>query len=194
MNFSALLVYMLVMSFTPGPNNLMCLYLGAKSGLKGASRFMTASMASLFVKTLLCGFLNIILAEKIPAVVPYLKWVGALYMLYLAFSMVRSGLKSGSEEVREGESTYLSGILLQCLNIKSWIAALSIFSVYVIPYTTNAGTIVMVTAVFIATALAASLLWCFCGRAIQRIYSKWKLPVSILLALTLVYCAYTALL
>ena len=47
MNISAMLVYMAVTSFTPGPNNLMCLYLGATVKLRGALRFMSGSLTGL---------------------------------------------------------------------------------------------------------------------------------------------------
>jgi len=128
MNIPAFLIYCVVMAITPGPNNLMSLYLGAKGGIRYFIRFFCGSMTGLFVKCALCGLLNVILAEKIPALVPYLKWLGALYMLYLAFGMVRSGIKKEQSESGSGEGTFRSGILLQVLNVKSWVAALSIFS------------------------------------------------------------------
>ena len=134
MNIPAFLVYCAIMAVTPGPNNLMSLYLGASGGSR-FWRFFAGSMAGLFVKCALCGLLNVLLAEKIPALVPYLKWLGALYMLYLAFGMVRSGLKPAADDQRSGEGSFQSGILLQVLNVKSWVAALSIFSVYIIPFT-----------------------------------------------------------
>ena len=38
----------------------------------------------------------------------------------------------------------------------------------------------------------ASLLWFGCGAAIQRLYRRFRLPVSIALAATLVLCAWSA--
>ena len=192
MNISAFLVYCAVMAITPGPNNLMCLYLGASGGFRRFVRFFCGSMTGLFVKCALCGLLNVLLAEKIPVVVPYLKWLGALYMVYLAFGMVRSGLKEEEDETGSGEGTFRSGILLQVLNVKSWVAALSIFSVYVIPFTTAVGAIVLSAFTFTFFCAVASTLWCSFGAAIQKIYRRFRLPLSIILALTLVYCAWSA--
>ena len=70
MNISSMLVYMIVTAITPGPNNLMCLYLGATVRLKGARNFLFGSMTGLFVKMLLCGVLNVVLAELVEPVVP----------------------------------------------------------------------------------------------------------------------------
>ena len=192
MNIPAFLVYCVIMAITPGPNNLMSLYLGAKGGIRYFLKFFSGSMAGLFVKCALCGLLNVLLAEKIPALVPYLKWLGALYMLYLAFTMVRSGIKKEEDTSRSGEGTFRSGILLQVLNVKSWVAALSIFSVYVIPFTTAVGTILLAAFTFTFFCAVASMIWCGFGAAIQKLYRRYRLPVSIVLAITLIYCAWSA--
>ena len=192
MNIPAFLVYCVIMAITPGPNNLMSLYLGAKGGIRYFLKFFSGSMAGLFAKCTLCGLLNVLLAEKIPALVPYLKWLGALYMLYLAFTMVRSGIKKEEDASRSGEGTFRSGILLQVLNVKSWVAALSIFSVYVIPFTTAVGTILLAAFTFTFFCAVASMIWCGFGAAIQKLYRRYRLPVSIVLAITLIYCAWSA--
>ena len=193
-DFSGMLLYLAVSAFTPGPNNLMCMYLGATYGLKGSRKFITASMASVFVKALLCGLLNVALASVIPSVVPVLKWVGAAYMLYLAWTMLKSGMKGGQVGEKQGESTYSAGILLQILNMKSWVSAISLFSVYVVPYTTALWAVLAGAGTMLGLLIAASLSWCLFGRAIKNVYEKYRLPISILMALSLVYCAVTAVL
>ena len=45
-DFSGMFFYLAVSAFTPGPHNLMCMYLGANYGLRGSRKFITASMAS----------------------------------------------------------------------------------------------------------------------------------------------------
>ena len=193
-DYPAMILYLAATAFTPGPNNLMCMYLGANYGLKGSRKFITASMASVFVKALLCGLLNVALAAVIPAVVPVLKWAGAAYMLYLAWTMLKSGMKQEETTEKKGESTYSAGILLQILNMKSWVSALSLFSVYVVPYTTQLSAIVAGSGIMLVLLIMASLSWCLFGRAIKNVYNRYKLPLSILMALSLVYCAVTAVL
>ena len=194
MDWAAMLLYIAVSSVTPGPNNLMSLYLGAHYGLAGARRFIVGSMGAVLVKMLLCAALNLALAAVIPALVPYLKWLGAVYMLYLAFVMLRSGFRAqGDEAEKVGESTYLSGILLQCLNIKSWVFALSVFSAFVIPHTTSLPVMLAVVFVSFAMLVASTILWTVCGSALRRIYNEHRKAFSALCALSLVYCAITAL-
>ena len=195
MNYSSLLIYLFVTAITPGPNNLMCLFLGATVKLKGARKFMYGSFTGIFVKMILCGALNVALAQLVPVLVPYLKWIGAAYMLYLGFTMAREGFRKEDEtDSKEGESTFMSGILLQCLNIKSWVAALSVYPVYVIPYTTSFAAVLFTTIAFTVLIIISSLIWCLFGQAIQKLYRRYKLPISILMGLSLAACAVTALL
>lgn len=192
MNLSAMLLYLAVSSITPGPNNLMSMYLGIHYGIRGSRKFLTGSALTLLAKALICGGLNVLLAKWIPAASVYLKWLGAAYMLYLAFCMAKSGFQKAGTQEKSGENTYMAGVLLQCLNMKSWITALSIFSVYVMPYTTAMTAVAGVAFVFFLMILASSMIWCLFGQSIRRLYERWRLPISLLMAASLVFCAWTA--
>ncbi len=194
MDIPAMLLYMVVTGVTPGPNNLMSLYLGAQYGLRGARKFMIGSTLGFFLKMLLCGALNVALAAIVPALVPYLKWLGAAYMLYLAFTMLRSGFAPAAEEKEKtGESTYASGLMLQVVNIKSWVANLSVFSVYVTPYTTALPVIFAVSVVNTCGMILWTVLWGSFGNAFRRVYAAHRKIFSIVLAASLVLCAISAL-
>lgn len=198
MNYAPMLVYVLVACITPGPNNIMSMYLAAHYGFKGARKFMIGSGTGFTVKMLLCGGLNLVLAEVIPAAVPYVKWIGAAYMLYLALHMLLDGFKAQKEDqddgIEGGESTYKSGILLQCLNIKSWVFALSLFSIYVVPYDASFKAIIIGTLIAVAAMVVSTLLWAAFGSAIRRVYRKHIKFFSVIMAASLVWCAVTAVL
>ena len=100
---------------------------GVKAGSMHHIAAYGLTVVGMAVLALICGGLNVLLAKWLPAASVYLKWLGAAYMLYLAFGMVRSGLKPAGDDQRSGEGSFQSGILLQVLNVKSWVAALSIF-------------------------------------------------------------------
>ena len=198
MNYAPMLVYVLVACITPGPNNIMAMYLSAHYGFKDARKFMIGSGTGFTVKMLLCGGLNLVLAEAIPAAVPYVKWIGAAYMLYLALHMLLDGFKPQKEEqddgIQGGESTYKSGILLQCLNIKSWVFALSLFSIYVVPYDTSFRAIIIGTLIAMAAMIVSTLLWAAFGSAIRKVYKQHIKFFSVIMAASLVWCAITAVL
>ena len=194
MDWAAMLLYIVVTCITPGPNNLMSLYLSANYGLAGARKFITASAAGFFVKLLLCGALNVVLARVIPIVIPYLKWLGAAYMVYLAYSMLQSGFAAQSaQKEQKGESTYRQGILLQCLNMKSWVCNLSVYSVYVIAHTMAPSVILVVAIINTACMIVATVSWGAFGSAFRRVYNEHRKVFSVLCAASLIYCAITAL-
>ncbi len=194
MDIPAMLLYMVVTGVTPGPNNLMALYLSAQYGFSSARKFMIGSAGGFFAKMLLCGALNMLLASVVPALVPYLKWLGAAYMLYLAFTMLRSGFATqGEQKDRTGESSYVSGLALQVVNIKSWVANLSVFSVYVTPYTTALPVILAVSVVNTMGMILWTVLWGSFGNAFRRVYSAHRKVFSVVLAASLVLCAVSAL-
>lgn len=193
MNLSALLIYMAVSSVTPGPNNLMSMYLGIHHGLRGSTKFLAGSALTLLLKALICGGLNVLLAKWLPAASVYLKWLGAAYMLYLAFCMAKSGFQKDAGKEKQGENTFTAGVLLQCLNMKSWLSALSMFSVYVMPFTTGFSAVAGVSLAYCLMILLSSVIWCLFGQSIRRLYEKWRLPISLLMAASLVFCAWTAI-
>ncbi len=195
MDVSAMLLYMATTMITPGPNNLTMMYLGARFGLAGTRKFLTASAASLLVKTLLCGGLNVLLADLLPPLVPWLKWLGAAYMLYLAWVMASGGFRSGkAAEERESESSYTAGVLLQCLNMKSWVGALTLFAVYVVPRTAALSAVLAVSLAFTGLMLLSSLAWGCFGSALRRFYNAYRKPFGLVMGASLVYCAVTAVL
>lgn len=195
MELSALALYMVTNMITPGPNNLTTMYLAARHGLWGARRFVMGSAVCLLAKTLLCGGLNVLLADLLPQVIPVLKWLGAAYMLYLACTMAMSGFRQEAEaDTSRSEGTYASGALVQILNMKSWVSALTMFAVYVVPHTTAFAAIAGVSLAFVGLMLASSLLWGGCGAALRRFYHTYRKPFGIAMGASLLYCAVTAVL
>lgn len=197
MNFwVTLIVFLAVQSITPGPNNITCLYLGGNYGFKGTYKFLTASMISLFIKALLCGLLNIALSEIIPSIMVYFKWIGAAYFVYLAIVMILSGWKKEEENDVNTKytSSYGSGVLLQVMNAKSWVACLSMFAVYVIPYRNDFWIILIASLIFMILCLISSIIWAMFGQLLKSFIEKYKKVFGIVMGALLLYCAITALL
>lgn len=190
-----LIIYLAIQCITPGPNNFTCLYLGGKFGLRGTWRFIFSSMTALLVKALLCGCLNLTLSKYLPAVVEVLKWLGAAFMVYLAWGMCVSGWKEDSGlPGQQNEASAKAGVILQLLNGKSWIVCVSMFAVYVIPISSDIVTVIAACLLFVILALLCSVIWALFGSALREFISKYKKPFGIVMGLSLLYCAVTALL
>lgn len=211
MDSAGLFIYIFIQGITPGPSNLMSFYTAATYGLKGASRFLGGTVAGFTAKMLLCGLLNLLLAAVVPQLFPYLKWVGAAYLVYLAVHIVHAGWKEerarkaaaqqGQEEAplagppQKGVSaTFLGGILLQVLNIKSWLLCLTIFSVYIMPYTMQMQVLLLWTLISVAIMVFSTMVWALGGQVIKAVYAKYRLWFDLLMAAVILYCAVKAVL
>lgn len=192
MNYSSFIPYLFIIFITPGPSNVTVLYLGAKYGFRGSQRFIVESAAGFMIKFMLCAFLNLWLASVVPAVMPYMKWVGAAYMLYFAYSLLRSGFAPESDKAEDKRSDYPSGLLLQLVNMKSWITCLSIPAVFVMPFTTEIKYIFIAAGLTWFFMLFATYVWCLSGKVLERVYTEHKKIFSIVLALSMIYCIVMA--
>ena len=188
-----LIVYLCIQCITPGPNNLTCLYLGATYGLKGSVPFLIGSKAALFVKTLLCGFFDLLLSRALPQIARILTWIGAAYMLYLAVIMIHSGWKKDGAGNRHTGATVRDGISLQIFNGKSWLVGVSMFAVYVTPISGSIGAVFFATLLFVFIAVCSSLIWILCASSLHNLIERYKKPFGIIMGLSLVWCAVTAL-
>ena len=112
-------------SFTPGPNTTLSTALAANFGLKRAMRFVCAVPVGWGLLFTLCavGLGALVVAQ------PALRWGilggGVTYLLWLAWKL------SGSRSLAQVDAsrlnvTFFQGVMLQFLNIKAWMLALSV--------------------------------------------------------------------
>ena len=127
---SALLVLATATSFTPGPNTTLSTALAANRGLRGALHFVLAvpvGWGLLFTLSAV-GLGSLVMA------MPPLRWAivlgGVGYLLWLARRLWGSGQLSQADQSRM-DVTFVQGVLLQFLNIKAWMLALSIVAGWV---------------------------------------------------------------
>ena len=122
---SALLILATATSFTPGPNTTLSTALAANRGLRGALHFVLAVPVGWGLLFTLCavGMGSLVMAA------PALRWAivlgGVAYLLWLARRLWRNKQLSQADDARLDVS-FVQGVLLQFLNIKAWMLALSI--------------------------------------------------------------------
>ena len=122
---SALLILATATSFTPGPNTTLSTALAANRGLRGALHFVLAVPVGWGLLFTLCalGLGSLVMAA------PALRWAivlgGVGYLLWLAKRLWGTGRLSQADSAKLDVS-FVQGVLLQFLNIKAWMLALSI--------------------------------------------------------------------
>ena len=123
--FSALMLLSAATSFTPGPNTTLSTALAANFGLRRAMRFVCAVPVGWGLLFTLCavGLGSLVVAQ------PALRWgilgAGVGYLLWMAWRLAGSGSLTQVDASRLNV-TFFQGVLLQFLNIKAWMLALSV--------------------------------------------------------------------
>ena len=170
----ALAAFSFVSSVTPGPNNFMLLASGVNFGFTRSIPHMIG-IASGFCFMLVCvGFGLGEIFERAPLLYQGLKFVGAAYLLYLAWKIANSGPVaspegSGTEE-QGTPMTFLQAAAFQWVNPKAWFMAVTSMSVYTV-HTNFVASVLGVAAVFTAINLPSISMWCGMGTGLRSVLS-----------------------
>ncbi|RZI65793.1 LysE family translocator [Variovorax guangxiensis] len=128
--FTALLVLATAMSFSPGPNTTLSTALAANGGLPRAMRFVLAVPIGWTLLLALCAAGVGALVVAVPPLRWAIKALGIGYLLWLAFKLSGSATlgKAGDASVTVG---FGQGVMLQFVNIKAWLLALTLVAGWV---------------------------------------------------------------
>lgn len=181
-------------SATPGPNNAMVASSGATFGIVRTIPHMLGISvgfpAMLLAVTLGAGDL----LRAAPALQLALKWVGAAYLLWLAWHIATAdpappGSQAPSRKAGSNRPlTPLQAALFQWVNPKAWILA----GTAVTTYTDTAAKALTLSALFAAVSIPSNLLWAFTGVGAARLLRTarglraFNIAMAVLLVLSLV--------
>jgi threonine/homoserine/homoserine lactone efflux protein len=115
--------YSFVMSITPGPNNVMLTASGATFGFRRTLPHMMGVFVGFAVETLaVCAGLGAIFTRW-PELQTVLRWIGAAYLVYLGWRLLRSGEAKDAASPRP--VTFFEAAVFQFLNPKAWVMTLT---------------------------------------------------------------------
>jgi threonine/homoserine/homoserine lactone efflux protein len=184
---SALLVLATATSFTPGPNTTLSTALAANRGLRGALHFVLAVPVG-------WGLLFTLSAAGLGALVmavPGLRWAivlgGVAYLLWLARRLWGSG-QLGQADAARLDVSFAQGVLLQFLNIKAWMLALSIVAGWVAGQADIVQRYTEILPLMLAFAFCSNLSYALAGALLRHWLAQGRrlLIFNRLMALTLV--------
>ena len=116
-----------------------------------------------------------------------LSWVGAAYLLWMAWHMLRS---SGVDPDRDPAApSFRNGVLVQLTNVKVILFCITALSGYVLPYNSSLWALLPVGLFLPLTGPVCNLVWLFAGASLQKLFANHRRTVDIVMALSLVLCA-----
>jgi len=188
--FLALLVYALVTSITPGPNNLMLLASGVNFGIARTVPHMLGISIGFLVLLLAVGFGLGAVLTAFPALHMALKIAGAAYLLYLAWKIAMSRSISDKKGAEGRPMRFIDAAAFQWVNPKAWVMAIIAMAVYTNPDHPFVS-VALISIAFTIVNLPSVSVWAGFGTALRGFLSdpvrlKWfNIAMGVLLAATL---------
>jgi cysteine/O-acetylserine efflux protein len=188
-NLLPLVAYVLISTFTPGPSNVSSASMGVLHGYKNTLSYQVGLAAGVFLEMFLSGLVSTTLLRSFPALEPALRFVGAAYILYLAYGIMRASYIFDEKETNPLGFTH--GFTLQILNPKLIVYAFTVFSAFLTTITGSIALVALAAALLSATSFVATSVWALFGAAIKSYLHQPRVKAAVngLLALFLVYSA-----
>lgn len=200
LNWAAFLSYIFLTAFTPGPNNIMAMSTSSKYGLKRGLYFCTGVFGGFLVVMTCCSIFSALLVHLIPKIEPFMVYIGAAYILWLAWTIYRDKPKKNkSSENEQEESTKVSttiftGMVLQFINVKVILYGITAISTFVLPYYKSIPSLGFFVLILSLMGFAGTFCWALFGAIFERVFKEHKKGLNIVMALLLVYCAISIIL
>jgi threonine/homoserine/homoserine lactone efflux protein len=178
-----------VTAITPGPNNTYLLASGANHGTRKSLVFVNGIMLGLGSMLVAIGLGLGAVFLAVPLIYEILKYIGFGYIVYLAYKVIRSGYKSGPDQVEEPR--FFKSFLLQFVNPKAWIVCTSFMATYA-PVEMGVTAVAICIAIFLITTYPGAVAWAIMGQGISKILTNptrlrvFNWTAGILLVLTMV--------
>ena len=187
----SIILFGIVAAYTPGPNNFVAFYSGFNFGIKRTLPHIFGVTFG-FPFLLLCMALGLINVFKLyPLIQEILKYLGTLFLIYLAYKISFSGSVSG-ENKNKNPVKFIETFIFQFLNPKGVIASVIVVSTYIdtgenfVNYTTQ-----IIILAFIVSVTSITL-WTLMGRFLRKFATNQKFinyfnyAMSLLLLLSII--------
>ena len=171
-NLTALMIFMFVAAFTPGPNNLLSSYSGFNFGIK---KTLPLIYGVTFGFPLLIIIINsglIIFFKKFPALQEIIKILGSVFILYFAYKVALS--KSNEEQKIKNPTKFFNMLFFQFINPKAVLFAIIVVSTFI----NMNGNFIRDTAIVLSVAISFSFVsifsWCLLGKFLSKFATNEK--------------------
>lgn len=186
MNFTSFLIYCIVVTFTPGPSNIVILSSAQLIGAKKTMKYVWGATLAFGLLLAASAFLNHVLAGILPGILRVMQIVGGLYMVYLAYQVYKMG---STETATKQVTGFWNGLLMQFLNPKVVLFTFTVIPSYVLPYYDSSLSSSLFVLLITLIGFLAYSSWAVFGSMFRTLLNRHQKVLSILMALFLLYSA-----
>ncbi len=182
------LAFTYIGAITPGPANLCSLSAALRYGWRPALKQWRGIFVGAFLNAMGAVLVTYALGAVLNDYVGYLAWVGAAYLVWMAWHILRSAGTSLAD-TDPAYPSFRTGLLLQLTNVKVIVFCLTALTSYVLPYTKSFWYLLGVGMFLPFTGPMANLIWLFAGVPLQKLFANHRKAVDLVMALSLLACA-----
>jgi len=165
----ALTLFLFPLAYSPGPGNLFFAANGARFGLRSTIPAATGYHIATWLVTLVIGLGFAAVVHKNSGVYTTVKIFGSLYVLWLAWKLLRSGMLQSRHEPTS--ANFWDGVILLILNPKAYLVIAAMFAQFLNHKSVDQLVLVFwITTIFTLNNLLAFTSWTILGDRLARLF------------------------
>ncbi len=184
-NILNLMIYLITVSGTPGPNTILSLQNASEKGIKRGIVLNYGMLTGITVITLIAYFIIRLLSSFLSSINVVLQALSVVYILYLSYKIYRKG--DIQEDERESDGSFKRGFLLQIVNVKVLMLCVTAISTYTVGYGMWKG--LLVSLLIPLTCFLTGLIWGVAGEGLKNVYKEHRKLLNTIFALSLLLIA-----
>lgn len=184
-------IYCILNAFTPGPGNILAFHTVSSYGVKKGMPLFLGIFSGYFVVQLCCAVVVYAVTSSLPSALIYLKYIGAIYILWLIYHIIKS---KPEDSKKEYSASFMKGFVLQLINIKIYLFGITALTGYLSQYHPNIFVFLFYGIVIACFGTLATTTWITLGIILNNIYCKHYKVINFILAILLLECVWQMLL
>ena len=182
------LPYIFIVTYTPGPNNIMVMNCARNEGFRKSLKFALGVFVGSFIIIILCMLFSAFLYNVVPKIQLPMKILGAAYMVYLIIKTLVPKTKEEDSGNKNTNAGFFIGVVLQFINPKLILFGITVASSFILPYYNQIPVLIFFALLLAFVGFTGVLCWALFGTLFSVLFGKHGMILNIIMALLLLYC------
>lgn len=163
------IIFTVTATITPGPNNITSAAAGVKIGYRRTVPYISGISLGVFIILIIAGFFTSSLNTE-SLFFTILTWSGAFYIVLLGLAPFI--FRNKNKNNKEITYTFITGMILQLLNIKLIFFGLTIFTSFSEVISVSALSVILTALFGSGLAFACISLWTLAGSTLSKYFEN----------------------
>jgi threonine/homoserine/homoserine lactone efflux protein len=186
MNYASFFIYCIIVTFTPGPTNIVILCTVNNFGTKKAMEYTYGASLAFGILLAVSVLLNSVLVTILPKILFFMQIIGSFYILYLAYLIFKMDTTNTTSKQT---ANFMTGFLMQFVNPKVILFTMTVIPSFVIPYYKEPTILAIFAAIITIIGCLAFVTWVLFGTLFKEFLQRYQKTINIIMSIFLVYSA-----